>query len=557
MIANPAKFVVCVSFVLAMGAESLAQNAPGYSLTVSPATVPAGGAVTVSWTVPAGASTKDWIAAYQGSDTGKAFKTWRYTDGAAHGEWKTTAWGGAGTTFRFVYLKDDGYERMATSAAVSSQAIVPQCLDPGKTASKIKNLIVIVQENKSFDAYFGNYCTAEPGSNPACTHGPACCEKPPLMVQGTERTLLNDAECAGHDPNHSEACILAEMNGGLMDRFISGAACGSNPRNFAVADKATVGAYWDLAGRYALADRYFHPAAGASSMNDMYLARAAYVFTDNTVAPQAIGNECSSSPKKAYDEPTIGHLLSACKVGWAWYMEGYDVKKVDKDSTHCWPAYYDPSDNPMQYYPDFTDKPAYNRDFKAFAGDLKAGNLPPVTFIKARGVWSEHGGSPISVGVAFVKAVVDSVLAAPLYKGNTLILLTYDESGGYYDHIRPPGVSDVDGKAYGPRLPTLAIGPFARTNTVSHVRMEHASIVRFIEWNWLAGSQGQLHTRDAIANNIGSLLDSAATGVKVPEDNVATRLGGASKGRKAKPQSPGLRPMEKWLGRKTKPPRKS
>jgi phospholipase C len=95
--------------------------------------------------------------------------------------------------------------------------------------------------------------------------------------------------------------------------------------------------------------------------------------------------------------------------------------------------------------------------------------------------------------------------------------LTYDEGGGFYDHVAPPAASQADGKPYGTRVPTLAIGPFAKKNAISHVQMEHSSIVKFIEWNWLGGT-GQLGTRDKEANNIGSLLDPAATGTAVPEN---------------------------------------
>ncbi len=538
-----------------LAASVSAQNQPGYSLTVSPAFVPAGGAVTVTWTAPAGSPAKDWIAAYVDTDTGKAFKTWGYTNGAASGAWHTTAWGAAGHTFRFRYLRDDGYGRMAESNVGTSLAIVPQCPEAAKTVSAIKHLVVVVQENKSFDSYFGAYCTAEPGSEPACTLGPACCERAPTTVQSSPRTLLNDAENAAFDPNHSEACILSEMNGGLMDRFISGATCGSSPRNFSVADRATVGTYWDLAGKYALADRYFHSAAGASSMNDMYLARASYVFTDNSASPNSVGKECFTAANiKSFTEPTVGDLLADCKIDWAWYMEGYTVKQSDHDAAHCWPGYYDASDNPMQYYPRFTDNAAYNRDFSVFSSDLSGGTLPAVSFIKAQGIRSEHGGAPITPGAGFVKGIVDAVLAAPAYKDNTLILLTYDESGGYYDHVRPPGISPVDGKNYGPRSPLLAMGPFARVNTISHTRLEHSSIVRFIEWNWLGGTTGQLHTRDATANNLGSLLDATKTGVTVPADSSATGIIGSAKRVVQPPSRPGLRPMEKWIGKRTQAP---
>ena len=93
--------------------------------------------------------------------------------------------------------------------------------------------------------------------------------------------------------------------------------------------------------------------------------------------------------------------------------------------------------------------------------------------------------------------------------------MTYDESGGFFDHVAPPATSTIDMQPYGPRVPLLAIGAFARKNFVSHVVMEHSSIVKFIEWNWL-GATGQLGTRDTQVNNIGSLLDPAMTGTTVP-----------------------------------------
>ncbi|HEY2369389.1 MAG TPA: alkaline phosphatase family protein, partial [Polyangiaceae bacterium] len=104
------------------------------------------------------------------------------------------------------------------------------------------------------------------------------------------------------------------------------------------------------------------------------------------------------------------------------------------------------------------------------------------------------------------------------YAGDTLVLLTYDEGGGYFDHVTPPPTSAVDGKSYGTRVPFLAVGPFVKKNFVSHVVMEHSSLVKFIEWNFLGGQTGQLQTRDAVVNNIGSVLDPATTGVPVPEN---------------------------------------
>src|SRR5262249_38615654 len=123
-------------------------------------------------------------------------------------------------------------------------------------------------------------------------------------------------------------------------------------------------------------------------------------------------------------------------------------------------------------------------------------------------------GTKISAGVSFVSGIVSQIQHSKL-AGSTLILITYDESGGWFDHVAPPSASAVDGQPYGARVPMLAIGPFARTNFVSHITMAHSSIVKSIEWNWL-GATGQLGARDAVVANIGSLLDPAKTGLPVP-----------------------------------------
>lgn len=395
-------------------------------------------------------------------------------------------------------------------------------------ASKIEHLVVIVQENHTFDTYFGRYCTAATGSNPTCITGPSCCEAGPMMEPGgSPPSVLDDALNSGRDPNHTQACELAEMNGGKMDKYTTD-GCG-DPKNFAYADPTLIKPYHDLAAGGALADRYFQPLVGQSSSNDMYFARANYVFTDNSFNPKATGLNCLLNMRSGeYTDPTIADLLIAKGVSFAWYGEGYqDMKdspgKCPAPPSGCaakvstYPCVYDPGDSPFQYYPTVRDKAEYIRDFKALALDIGSGKLPAVSFVKPLGYKSEHPGfgDKISDGIAFVTGVIDAVQKSS-YGASTLVLLTYDEGGGFFDHITPPSNAAADGKPYGTRVPLLAVGPFVKKNTVSHVTMEHSSIVKFIEWNWL-GETGQLKTRDGEVNNIGSLLDPAATGAAVPE----------------------------------------
>ena len=193
--------------------------------------------------------------------------------------------------------------------------------------SKIRHVIIVVQENHSFDNYFGRYCTAPTGSNPTCTEGPACCEAAPATEPtGAAPLELTDEEHAAFDPDHSMACEIAEIDGGKMDHYVVGQECAS-PHNFSYAPPALVKAYWDMARTGALADRYFQPIAGQSISNDLYLARAQFVFKDNDYgATGAIGETCKGSGASInYPDPTIGDLLSAHGNSWTWYAEGYGI----------------------------------------------------------------------------------------------------------------------------------------------------------------------------------------------------------------------------------------
>jgi phospholipase C len=396
------------------------------------------------------------------------------------------------------------------------------------TGPKIAHLVLILQENHTFDSYFGRWCTALTGSNPTCTSGASCCEAGPATDPGSTTTpsTLNDAFNAARDPNHLQACEVTEIDDGKMDGFVTSATCGA-PQNLAYAD-STAQPYWDLAQQGALADRYFQPVAGASTSNDLYLARAQFVFVDNTYEAQAIGAGCTATPTKQYSDPTIADLLVQAGLTWSWYGAGYDAMKTAAASGGCpsapsacplgvetYPCVYDPGDDPFAYYADLVDDPAYFKDYTQLATDLSGGSLPAVSFVKAIGYESEHPGygDTISAGTQFVTSTIAAVEASS-YAGSTLVLLTWDEGGGFFDHVAPPPASTVDHQPYGTRLPLLAVGPFARAGSISHVVMEHSSIVKFIESNWL-GATGQLQGRDATVANIGSMLDPT---LGVPEN---------------------------------------
>jgi phospholipase C len=402
------------------------------------------------------------------------------------------------------------------------------------TRTAIKHVVVVVQENHSFDNYFANYCRTrlDAKRRPVCDGGPRT-----YPGTTTAPVVLDDVSMAAYDPNHTQSCQTAEINGGKMDGYLtappSEGVCGALDNfSYAAAGASSPVAYYQrLATRGALADHYFQPVTGQSSSNDMYLWTTRFVFKDNDVEPNAIGKQCSTNTNvQQYDDSAganknIGKTLSDAGVSWAWYAEGYSAMRDAGASCppappgcgipiKTYPCVFDPSDIPAEYYASSADKAANMRDYAQLATDIASGALPSVVFVKALGFNSEHPGSgtKLSSGVGFVQQTVRAIQRSKLAK-DTLVLVTWDESGGYYDHVAPPPASTVDQQPYGPRVPLLAVGRFARHGAVSHQTLEHSSITKFVEWNWLKGKTGQLGGRDQNVHNLGSVLAAA---LKVP-----------------------------------------
>ncbi|MEA2697268.1 MAG: hypothetical protein QOI66_1539, partial [Myxococcales bacterium] len=156
--------------------------------------------------------------------------------------------------------------------------------------------------------------------------------------------------------------------------------------------------------------------------------------------------------------------------------------------------------------------------------DVDLQQLPAISIVIAGPAQSEKpGAGPAQAGIHFVEAVTEKIAGSARYSPTTLVLVTHLTSGGFFDHVAPPPPVSVtldtrEGQevAYGPRVPLLALGRFARAGHVSHAPLELSSLTKFLEWNWLGGETGQLGHRDTTVANIGSLLDGAATRVPVP-----------------------------------------
>jgi phospholipase C len=265
---------------------------------------------------------------------------------------------------------------------------------------------------------------------------------------------------------------------------------------------------------------------------------------DNSKRPSGVGSPtgciqgaCGSGTNVTYQgRKTIADLLLDGGKTFAVYADGYAHARSEAPSCESIPpdcpystgshpiaaqaCKFDASDVPFVYYERFATG-ANVKDYGEFASDILAKTLPSFAYVKAREFQNEHPNvSKISDGIAFVTHALD-LIANSGYANDTLVLLTWDEGGGFFDHVAPPFPIDTDDSGnpvpYGTRVPMLAIGKFARAGKISHAQMEHSSVVRFLEFNFL-GPVGQLGQNDGKVKNIGSLLDPTTTGIAIPED---------------------------------------
>jgi len=407
--------------------------------------------------------------------------------------------------------------------------LVSQDWDPPTASPAIKHLVVILQDGRSFDSYFGQYCQSPMPSisdSPNCDgmkDGRMCCEAMPPSVAGAAACTPIGPVTDADPPHFDPACMRWKMADGAMTRFAvpnpDDKTCGSALDFACAGPDVTAGTptdYWDLLPTSTLADNFFQTytyADGAQGpfatllpiQNLLYLETAR--FADTTALD---------------DTPLLTKSLAHVQVPWAIYAGDFNLGAA---SAYNPGAYYDPD-----WYP-----------YRTLAGeldrDIAIGALPSVVLVVPDATdlaTSEAPGHPVGPAIAFVKHVQDEIVHSPLYGTNTLVLLTYLTAGGYYDHVFPPAPLDtrVDGSSrdptqtgavyYGPRVPLLAFSPFARKNQISHVRLELTSITRFIEWNWQrdntlrGGFDEARRYRDTVVKNLGSLIDPDAAQIEVP-----------------------------------------
>jgi phospholipase C len=436
----------------------------------------------------------------------------------------------------FVWTRDTGRLRAyAIDPTFADPLGVPPVADPSPnallasqdwkpptTSPAIKHLVIVLQDGRSFDSYFGRYCQGAPGLGAPlpCTSGAACCEAIPTEIPGAVSCVDPESDTS-YQPANSPECLRTKIDNGAMDEFAvphPPAVCG-DPRDFACADAGGIATYQRLAATGALADRFFQTYAfvdrpAADTGPDPVVENLLYL----------VSSRFAAYPPSLIDTPLLTKELVRLQVPWAIYAGPVNLPLLKAFGV---PIFYDPDWFPYR-----------SLDGGEFEHDIAVGVLPAVAVVlpdRGDPLRSEAPGRPFDPGIAYVDSLINTIAMSP-YQSDTLVLVTHLTAGGFYDHVPPPppppvNVDAFGGSAalankvfYGPRVPLLAVGKFARSNTISHDPLEISSITRFVEWNWLHGSalkrdrqtDDLRRYRDTAVFNLGSLIDGTAAGIDVP-----------------------------------------
>jgi phospholipase C len=377
----------------------------------------------------------------------------------------------------------------AAAAAITGSVLMATVGSPPAHAAAppnaaINHVVVLMQENRSFDSYFGQlHFEGQPGVDPEPNTGnpdPTNPLNPPI------KPFHKTTYCETADLNHSWQGTHLEWNNGLMNGFTAQNVDPTDPngsRTMGWYDRSDLPFYYALANTFGIGNRYFASVLGPTFPNRFYLyAGTSFGHIANDIPPPG-----------GYTQPTILRELTNAGISWKVYYNEVPFAGLFSDfeqhADHGFPI--------SQYYL-----------------DAQTGNLPQVAFVdpifegSANTENDEHPSSNIQVGEQFVSQVVNGLMTSPNWHDSAMFL-TYDEHGGFYDHVASPAAPAPDNipppagsgpwlfNNYGIRVPAMVISPYSRPHFVSQTVNDHTSILRFIE---LRFGLAALTNRDAQAN---------------------------------------------------------
>jgi phospholipase C len=427
---------------------------------------------------------------------------------------------------------------------VACRAPATQGLAPAR--EKLRHLVFIMQENRSFDTYFGTY----PGANgiPMRNGIPTVCVPDPLIHRCVKP--FHDPSLVNAGGPHGEINATHDTAGGQMNGFIRSirfgnvAFCKRYPYDPACTNATTVQRipdvmgwhdareipnYWAYAEHFVLQDQMFESAFSWSLPSHLFTVSAWSANCDASGDPLSCrsslnrpGNESSknnhaSSPFAWTD---ITYLLHQHHVGWGYFVANdsdltcttdriaCDEKAIlDTGREHGTPAIWNPLPNFSTVKQD--GEIGNIQTVAHFLSAAKDGSLPAVSWIVPDGPQSDHPPSNIADGQAYVTGLVNAVMQGPEWN-STAIFVSWDDWGGFYDHVVPPKV-DVNG--YGLRVPGLLISPWAKPGMIDHQTLSFDAYLKLIEDLFLNGqrldpsSDGRPDRRPVVRENVAILGD--------------------------------------------------
>jgi phospholipase C len=419
---------------------------------------------------------------------------------------------------------------------------------------KLNHIVVIYQENWSFDSLYGHYPGADNLDNASPTTTQV--DKDGKPYASLPQPLNTDFSPPVPDPRFPSDMPVApfdtikyvganqltgdlvhryyqeqyQIDGGKMDKFVAWSDAAGLVMSYYDATNMPEG---KLAQQYTMMDNFFHSAFGGSFLNHQFLICACaptwpeapssivaqlgpdgVMTRDGQVTPDGYAVNTSYSinsphPASVTDAamlvpeqtaPTIGDRLTDANVSWVWYSGGWDNAELG----HPDPLFQF-HHQPFAFYANYADgtpgRAAHLKDEGDFYTDVASNTLPAVTFIKPLGADNEHPGyATLLNGQQHVADLVAAVQNSPYWQ-DTAIIITYDEHGGRWDHVPPPV---IDKWGPGIRVPAIVISPFARKAFVDHTQYETASILKLIEERWNLAPLGD---RDAHAGDMLTAFD--------------------------------------------------
>ena len=351
---------------------------------------------------------------------------------------------------------------------------------PTNQGVPIKNVIVVIMQNRSFDHLFGTF----PGANGIRPGVPGFTQTDAKGATVTPQLLTNTAIA---DLPHSRGDFIRVYDSGAMDKY----AFYNGPVSMGHYDNTVSGmsTLWNLAQQFALADNFFPSVMGDAPTNQLYMVAADDNNNPNSIHPFFPPCNTLTTASAGYTFPHVGDQLTAKGLTWAWYQESLGV---------C--GSYVPQENPFQFFTNAHDSPNV-RDFSKFAADLAAGKLATVTFVQPGPSHSMHPAAGVSItnGITWLDNFIHQIQASPIWS-NVAIIVVWDSSGGWWDHVPPP---QVDAQGLGPRVPMLAISPFAKKNYISHQQLDNVSILKFIQSTF---GLPPLNARNQLGNDLSDMF---------------------------------------------------